>query len=119
MTEEEALRALKGDDPLLAATAEDFLWRIWCQCGDPEADMILRAGVRAMQSGKLDEAEALFTRVIELVPDFAEGWNKRATVRYLEQNFTGSIADCEETVDRKSTRLNASHIQKSRMPSSA
>jgi tetratricopeptide (TPR) repeat protein len=105
MTEEEALRKLKGDDPALAATAEAFLWQIWCRSGRPEVDAFFRQGVEALQRGSLDKAEALFTRVIELAPEFAEGWNKRATVRYLARNFPGSIADCEETV-----ALNPNHF---------
>lgn len=107
MTEEEALRMLKGDDPVLAATAEAFLWGVWCRSGNPEVDAILRAGVEAMQRRRLDEAETLFTRVIELAPDFAEGWNKRATVRYMARNFHGSIADCEETVARNPNHFGA------------
>jgi tetratricopeptide (TPR) repeat protein len=100
MTEEEALKAIKGDDPRLATTAEAFLWTLWCRSGDPEVDRIFRAGVEAMEQRKLHEAERLFTRVTVLAPAFAEGWNKRATVRYLRKDFTGSIADCEETVAR-------------------
>jgi len=107
MTEEEALQALKGDDPRMASTAEAFLWSLWCRSGDPEVDRIFRAGVEAMQQRKLDESETLFTRVIELAPAFAEGWNKRATVRYLMKNFTGSIADCEETVVRNPNHFGA------------
>jgi len=33
-------------------------------------------------------------------PTFAEGWNKRATVRYIAENYEGAIADCEETLAR-------------------
>lgn len=107
MTEDEALRILKGDDPALAATAEAVLWGIWCRSGDREVDAIFRAGVEAMQRRKLDEAETLFTRVIELAPDFAEGWNKRATARYMAKDFPGSIADCEETVARNPNHFGA------------
>ncbi len=90
--------ALKSEDSELAATAEAILWRHWCRSGDAEIDRIFRAGVEAMQQQKLAEAEALFSRVVELKPEFAEGWNKRATVRYLRQNFTGSITDCQQTL---------------------
>ena len=100
MTEEEALSTLKGDDRTLAATAEAMLWSLWCRSGNSEAERLFRAGVEAMQRHELSEAESLFTRVIALVPDFAEGWNKRATVRYMAQNFEQSIADCRETLAR-------------------
>lgn len=100
MNEQEALAVLKGEDPVLAATAEAILWRSWCRSGDAEIDRILRAGVEAMQQEKLADAEALFNRIVDLKPDFAEGWNKRATVRYLRRNFAGSIADCQETLAR-------------------
>jgi len=100
MTEEEALRNLKGDDRVLAATAEATLWSSWCRSGDAETDRLLRAGVEAMQRRELQEAEETFTRVIQMAPGFAEGWNKRATVRYMANDFTGAVADCRETVAR-------------------
>ena len=86
--EEEALAALKGDDTELAATAEAILWSTWCRSGDSETDRLFRAGVDAMQSRKLEEAEDLFGRVIDMLPSFAEGWNKRATVRYMRQDLS-------------------------------
>ena len=104
-TEKEALDALKGEDAELAATAEAILWRGWCRSGEAEVDRIFRAGVVAMQAQKLAEAETFFSRVIELEPEFAEGWNKRATIRYLRQDFAGSIADCQRTLE-----LNPNHF---------
>lgn len=109
--EEAALHALKDDDRLTAANAEAFLWRHWCWSGDAEADRVFRAGVDAMQRGDLKRAETLFDRVIEVVPQFAEGWNKRATVRYMRQNFVGSIADCQETLIRNPNHFAASSGQ--------
>ena len=105
--EQEALVALKGDDPELAATAEAMLWSAWCRSGNSEADRLFRAGVDAMQNRKLEEAEELFSRVIEMLPDFAEGWNKRATIRYLRKEFKGSIADCQETLARNPNHFGA------------
>ena len=109
--EGEALEALKGDDPELAATAEALLWSTWCRSGDAEVDRIFRAGVEAMQQQKLTEAEELFTRVIELRAEFAEGWNKRATVRFMRRNFAGSIADCQQTLTRNGNHFDAASGQ--------
>ncbi|MGH7795590.1 MAG: tetratricopeptide repeat protein [Candidatus Binatia bacterium] len=110
-TEKEALEALKGDDPELAATAEAILWRTWCRAGDSETNGIFRAGVEAMQRRKLAEAETLFSRVIERAPEFAEGWNKRATVRYVMNQFADSIADCQETLARNPNHFGAASGQ--------
>jgi tetratricopeptide (TPR) repeat protein len=111
INEKEALEALKGEDAELAATAEAILWSAWCRSGDPETDRLFRAGVDAMQNRRLEDAEALFSRVIQKLPEFAEGWNKRATVRYLRNDFAGSIADCEQTLARNPNHFGASSGQ--------
>ena len=110
-TEKEALSALKGEDAELAATAEALLWRTWCRSGDSEADRLFRSGVEAMQENRLADAEEFFDRVIEMASNFAEGWNKRATVRYMRQDFKGSVADCQETLARNPHHFGASSGQ--------
>jgi tetratricopeptide (TPR) repeat protein len=110
-TEKEALDALKGDDRELAATAQAVLWRVWCRSGDAATDRIFRAGVDAMQQQRLDDAEERFGRVIEMNPEFAEGWNKRATVRYMRDDFRGSIADCQQTLTRNPNHFGAASGQ--------
>jgi len=101
MTEREALAVLAGDDARAAARAATLLWEIWHRSGDGHVDAILAEGIAAMERGDLAAAEATFTRMIQAAPDFAEGWNKRATVRYMARDFDGSIADCRETIARK------------------
>ncbi len=101
MTESEALSILKGDDLAEAARAEAALWQMWCQSGTAEIDGLLIAGVEAIERRDFEEAERIFAGIVARAPDFAEGWNKRATVRYLAENYEGAVADCRETLARK------------------
>jgi len=101
MTEEEALAALKGADGALAARAAAALWEMWCRSGRPEVDTLLGEGIEAMERQQLRAAAAFFDRLVALAPDFAEAWNKRATVRYMMREFEASIEDCRETLARK------------------
>ena len=100
MTEDEGLKALLGEDATAAARAEAALWEMWHRSGSREIDALMREGIAAMERRDLTGAEAIFTRMIAQAAAFAEGWNKRATVRYIAKNYEGSIADCEETLAR-------------------
>jgi tetratricopeptide (TPR) repeat protein len=107
MTEQDALKVLRAADPVRAASAAAALWQMWHQSGRPELDALLRQGIEAMEAQRLGEAEELFGRLITAAPEFAEGWNKRATVRYLTKDYTGSIADCRETLARNPNHFGA------------
>jgi tetratricopeptide (TPR) repeat protein len=101
VTEAEALAALRGEDPGRVAQAEAALWTLWCRSGRPELDTELKAAIAAMERRDFAGAEGRLTRLVERAPEWAEAWNKRATVRYLARDYTGAIADCEETLARK------------------
>jgi tetratricopeptide (TPR) repeat protein len=91
-------QALRDDDALVRETAEHALWNIWHRSGKPEVDARLQDGLVAMQRGAFEEAVAIFTEVIEMAPDFAEGYNKRATTYYLMQEYEKAIRDCDKTI---------------------
>jgi tetratricopeptide (TPR) repeat protein len=107
MTESEALAALRGGDPGKAARAAALLWQMWHQSGEPAQDALLAEGIEAMERQDLTGAEAIFTRLIRMAPAFAEGWNKRATARYLAEDYAGAIADCRETLARNPNHFGA------------
>jgi tetratricopeptide (TPR) repeat protein len=107
MTEQEALKVLRAADPVQAASAAAALWQMWHQSGRPELDALLGQGIEAMQAQRLPEADEIFSRLIATAPQFAEGWNKRATVRYLAKDYAGSIADCRETLARNPNHFGA------------
>ena len=100
MTEREALTALQGDDVVEAARAADALWQMWHRSGDARLDDLLHEGIEAMERQDLPAADAALTRLIDEAPAFAEGWNKRATVRYMAEDYAAAIADCRETLAR-------------------
>jgi len=96
---------LHTDDLELVALAEATLWQVWSRSGDSAVDALFAEGVRLMEAQDWLGAVAAFSRVIEVAPTFAEGWNKRATARYLATHYATSIADCQEVV-----RLNPHHF---------
>src|SRR3984893_14052703 len=68
--------------------------------GDKEVDRLYQKGVEQMNAGDLRQSIATFTRIIEVKPDFAEGWNKRATLYFLVGDLHKSLADCDEVMKR-------------------
>ncbi len=85
------------DDEVLQAT-ESSIWEIWYESGDDEIDAIMQEAGLAVQSGQLRLAESMYDRVIEKLPGFSEGWNRRATVRFYQRDLDGSLADIEQTL---------------------
>jgi tetratricopeptide (TPR) repeat protein len=66
-----------------AKIVELAIWQIWSESGDPATDSLMELGVTAMQGHDLPGALGLFNAITERSPDFAEGWNKRATVLFM------------------------------------
>ena len=74
------------------------IWDIWYETNDPLIEADFYRGLESMRTGDLLMAVAFFTRVIEKNPNFAEGWNKRATVYYMLGKFDASMMDIHETL---------------------
>ena len=94
------VNALRDADADVRVAAEQALWGIWARSGDQEVDKLYQAGVEQMNAGDFGHSIATFTRIIKLKPDFAEGWNKRATLYFLVDDLRKSLADCDEVMKR-------------------
>ena len=94
------VQALLDPDAAVRARADHALWQVWSRSGDAETDQLFAIGVEQMAQRQGDAAVETFTRVIERRPDFAEGWNKRATVHFLLGEYDKSRADCDEVLKR-------------------
>ena len=75
------------------------IWNIWMEHQNPNARSSLTKGIEAMQQQNFEQALDHFSQLIELEPEFAEGWNKRATVLYLMGRFHESDADVVRTLE--------------------
>ena len=74
------------------------IWKIWDETNDPKIEADYHKGLEAMRMGDFVMSIDFFTRVIEKNPDFAEGWNKRATVYYILGQFDKSMIDINKTL---------------------
>jgi tetratricopeptide (TPR) repeat protein len=94
------LKALRDSDEATRTNAEQALWHIWSRSGDADVDRLYATGIRQMGEGDIAAAIATFTTIIERKPDFAEGWNKRATLYFFAGEMRKSLADCDEVMKR-------------------
>jgi tetratricopeptide (TPR) repeat protein len=101
------VRMLRDDESAVRGLAERALWLVWSRSGDPEVDELFALGLRQMREGDAGPAIATFGRIIERKPDFAEGWNKRATVYFLIGEYEKSLRDCDEVMKRNPVHFGA------------
>ncbi|WP_298292761.1 tetratricopeptide repeat protein [uncultured Litoreibacter sp.] len=77
---------------------EKAIWREWSDSGSKAMNLLLNRGRRAMSDGKIEEAIDHFTALTDHAPDFAEGWNMRATAYFGAGHYGLSIADIQRTL---------------------
>ena len=94
------VRALRDPDPIVRGFVESAMWSVWSRSGDEMVDRLFAVGVEQMGQRQLEAAAETFSRIIQRRPEFAEGWNKRATVYFLLGDYNRSLADCDEVMAR-------------------
>lgn len=84
--------------PVEAHYAEQQIWQRWTESSDAEVNLLMRRAAILMQTGEYDHAIEVMDKVIAVAPAFAEGWNRRATIHYLRDDFDASVADIRKTL---------------------
>lgn len=92
----ETLRTTKNKQ--LGRRAERAIQKLWTQSGSDTIDLLLAWATEAISKKQYGAALDYLDNIIRLKPGFAEGWNLRATVYFLKQDFDQSIADVERTL---------------------
>ena len=87
-----------SQDTEVLLETEAAIWEIWYESGKKTVDALMLEAAGLVREGDLSGAESIYTRVIEEAPEFSEGWNRRATVRYYRRDYDGSLDDIELTL---------------------
>ncbi|HTV69527.1 MAG TPA: hypothetical protein VMF90_13415 [Rhizobiaceae bacterium] len=74
------------------------IWNEWFKSGSASIDLMMQWAAKATEDKKFDVALDFLDQVVVMEPDFAEGWNRRATVHFMMNNFSKSMADIEHTL---------------------
>jgi tetratricopeptide (TPR) repeat protein len=100
-------RALRDNDPAVRSMAEDALWAIWFRADSPEHNQTLERVRHSISREQLEQAETLVTRLISDSPNFAEAYNQRAFVYFLQGRFAESALDCQRVLARNPFHIGA------------
>ena len=98
----------KANNQKIAYTIEDQIWEIWTtHKSDNNLTQLMSYGTVLMNNKSLDEANKIFTKIIDADPDWAEAWNKRATVYYLQKQYELSQADINKVIELENRHFGA------------
>jgi tetratricopeptide (TPR) repeat protein len=81
-----------------ARDTERQIWQIWVEHKNPEIARLMQQGMAALNEDDAQAALDTFGQVVRADKNFAEGWNKRATVEFVMGDFDASVADIERTL---------------------
>jgi tetratricopeptide (TPR) repeat protein len=91
-------RLASTDDAIEGDTIVDEIWRVWLQSGRSEIDAMMQQALSLLETGEPRAAMTLLDAIVVGAPDWAEGWNKRATVLYLIDEYDRSLADIDRVL---------------------
>ena len=99
---------LKKNIPSLSSRIAQQIWMLWStHPTDQKLTSLLDEGSRLVQDQKLNRAIDVFTEAIELDPNWAEAWNKRATVFYMVGEFKKSQNDIDKVLELEERHFGA------------
>lgn len=100
--------ALKAaPDEASAKHVEGRIWALWSQTSSDTTVLLMTRAKAALDAQQVDVALKLLSAVVKLKPDYIEGWNRRATLYYLQNDYTRSLQDIEQVLVREPRHFGA------------
>lgn len=86
-----------SDKDSAEATTRD-IWRIWMRSGSDTVDLLIRRAVAAVEAEDEETAEELLDAIVAIAPNYAEAWNRRATLYFGQKKYARSMADVQRVL---------------------
>jgi tetratricopeptide (TPR) repeat protein len=96
---EELLEALQNSDEDIRSAATTAFWAIWFSQKGEVGHRLLEHSQGLVEAKRWAEAEALLSDLVAQMPDFAEAWNRRAILYFLQSRYGEAIEDCYRVID--------------------
>jgi tetratricopeptide (TPR) repeat protein len=93
-------RLAKTRDEDEASGIVKTLEREWLKSGSDDSDLLMSRALEAFQAENYPLALQLLDAIVQTAPNWAEGWNKRATVRFYTGDSAGATADVAQVLKR-------------------
>jgi tetratricopeptide (TPR) repeat protein len=100
-----ALKAAPDEES--ARNVEARIWALWTQTTSDTTALLMTRAKAAMDAKQMDVALKLLDAVVKLRPDYVEGWNRRATLYYLQNDYTHSLEDIQQVLAREPRHFGA------------
>lgn len=97
----------QAPDAQSARLISNEMWEIWADAPDTHAQELLDEGMTRRAAFDLNGAVAAFDALIDYCPDYAEGYNQRAFVNFIRQDYAAALPDLERTVELSPRHLGA------------
>ena len=83
---------------MVARTYSDQMWELWLDAPDEPSQMMLDAALRAMRVGDFLRAKDRLDTLVSYCPFYAEGYNQRALLNYLREDYTAVLPDLDQAI---------------------
>lgn len=88
----------QSETPEDAKVVEDLIWGVWNQSGSVSVDLLMDRALEALAAGNYENSLTFLDEIVDLAPGYSEGWNKRATVHFLRDDYASALNDLEATL---------------------
>ncbi|NEP57785.1 MAG: tetratricopeptide repeat protein [Symploca sp. SIO2G7] len=92
------LQALKDQDESVRNQATGEFWHMWFHQKGIQGAKRLIESQTLVEAERNKEARTILDELILTQPDFAEAWNRRAVLNYVQGDYFDAINDCEKVL---------------------